>query len=183
MGLFLNILSPAMLYEEIAGSKYFVDKTEFISRVAERIGTSNKYLCLTRPRRFDKTVMENMLGAFFTKTGNSRRLFASLKVSKDKQIVQQMNQYNVIYIDFSRVGGDSSSYTSYIENIIAILKNDLHKAYPQVDYRLGGGNVSDDLERITAATGERFIFMFDEGTLFFIRRLSLRRTEKAIYSF
>ena len=166
MGLFLNTLSPAMLYEEIAGSKYFVDKTEFISRVAERIGTSNKYLCLTRPRRFGKTVMANMLGAFFTKNGDSRRLFASLKVSKDKQLMQQMNQYNVIYIDFSRVGGDSSSYTGYIENIIAILKNDLHKAYPQVDYRLGG-NVSEDLERITAATGERFIFIFDEWDAIF----------------
>lgn len=166
MGLFLNTLSPAMLYEEIAGSKYFVDKTEFISRVAERIGTSNKYLCLTRPRRFGKTVMANMLGAFFTKTGDSRRLFASLKVSKDKQIMQQMNQYNVIYIDFSRVGGDSSSYTGYIENIIAILKNDLHKAYPQVDYRVGG-SVSEDLERITAATGERFIFIFDEWDAIF----------------
>ena len=166
MGLFLNTLSPAMLYEEIAGSKYFVDKTEFISMVAERIGTSNKYLCLTRPRRFGKTVMANMLGAFFTKNGDSRRLFASLKVSKDKQLMQQLNQYNVIYIDFSRVGGDSSSYTGYIENIIAILKNDLHKAYPQVDYRLGG-NVSEDLERITAATGERFIFIFDEWDAIF----------------
>ena len=155
-----------MLYEEIAGSKYFVDKTELISRVAERIGTSNKYLCLTRPRRFGKTVMANMLGAFFTKNGDSRRLFASLKVSKDKQLMQQMNQYNVIYIDFSRVGGDSSSYTGYIENIIAILKNDLHKAYPQVDYRVGG-NVSEDLERITAATGERFIFIFDEWDAIF----------------
>lgn len=166
MGLFLNTLSPAMLYEEIAGSKYFVDKTEFISMVAERIGTSNKYLCLTRPRRFGKTVMANMLGAFFTKNGDSRRLFASLKVSKDKQLMQQLNQYNVIYIDFSRVGGDSSSYTGYIENIIAILKNDLHKAYPQVDYRVGG-NVSEDLERITAATGERFIFIFDEWDAIF----------------
>lgn len=166
MGLFLNTLSPAMLYEEIAGSKYFVDKTEFISRVAERIGTSNKYLCLTRPRRFGKTVMANMLGAFFTKNGDSRRLFASLKVSKDKQLMQQMNQYNVIYIDFSRVGGDSSSYTGYIENIIAILKNDLHKAYPQVDYRVGG-SASEDLERITAATGERFIFIFDEWDAIF----------------
>ena len=37
MGLFLNTLSPAMLYEEIAGSTYFVDKTEFIGRVAERV--------------------------------------------------------------------------------------------------------------------------------------------------
>lgn len=166
MGLFLNTLSPAMLYEEIAGSKYFIDKTEFISRVAERIGTSNKYLCLTRPRRFGKTVMANMLGAFFTKAGDSSKIFAPLKISGNKQVMQQMNQYNVIYIDFSRVGGDSSSYTGYIENIIAILKNDLHKAYPQVDYRVGG-NVSEDLERITAATGERFIFIFDEWDAIF----------------
>ena len=166
MGLFLNTLSPAMLYEEIAGSKYFVDKTEFISRVAERIGTSNKYLCLTRPRRFGKTVMANMLGAFFTKAGDSTKIFAPLKISGNKQVMQQMNQYNVIYIDFSRVGCDSSSYTGYIENIIAILKNDLHKAYPQVDYRVGG-NVSEDLERITAATGERFIFIFDEWDAIF----------------
>lgn len=166
MGLFLNTLSPAMLYEEIAGSKYFIDKTEFISRVAERIGTSAKYLCLTRPRRFGKTVMANMLGAFFTKAGDSRRIFASLKISGNTQVMRQMNQYNVIYIDFSRVGGDSSSYTGYIENITAILKNDLHKAYPQVDYRVGG-NVSEDLERITAATGERFIFIFDEWDAIF----------------
>lgn len=166
MGLFLNTLSPAMLYEEIAGSTYFVDKTDFIGRVAERIGTSAKYLCLTRPRRFGKTVMANMLGAFFTKAGDSRRIFASLKISGNKQVMQQMNQYNVIYIDFSRVGGDSSSYTSYIENITAILKNDLHKAYPQVDYRVGG-SASEDLERITAATGERFIFIFDEWDAIF----------------
>lgn len=166
MGLFLNTLSPAMLYEEIAGSTYFVDKTDFIGRVAERIGTSAKYLCLTRPRRFGKTVMANMLGAFFTKAGDSRRIFASLKISGNTQAMQQMNQYNVIYIDFSRVGGDSSSYTSYIENITAILKNDLHKAYPQVDYRVGG-SASEDLERITAATGERFIFIFDEWDAIF----------------
>ena len=166
MGLFLNTLSPAMLYEEMVGSTYFVDKTEFISRVAERIGTSNKYLCLTRPRRFGKTVMANMLGAFFTKAGDSSKIFAPLKISGNTQVMQQMNQYNVIYIDFSRVGGDSSSYTGYIENIIAILKNDLHKAYPQVDYRVGG-NVSEDLERITAATGERFIFIFDEWDAIF----------------
>lgn len=166
MGLFLNTLSPMVLYEEIVKSTYFVDKTDFIGKVAERIGTSNKYLCITRPRRFGKTVMANMLGAFFSKAGESRRIFASLSINKNKQAMQQLNQYNVIYIDFSRVSADISSYTSYIENIIDILKNDLQKAYPQVDYR-GGSSVSEDLERIMAATGERFIFIFDEWDAIF----------------
>ena len=150
MGLFLNTLSPKVLYEEIVKSTYFVDKTDFISQVAERIGTSNKYLCITRPRRFGKTVMANMLGAFFTKAGDSRHIFSSLSISKNTQAMQQLNHYNVIYIDFSRVSADTTSYTSYIENIIDILKNDLQKAYPQVDYREGSG-VAEDLERIMAA--------------------------------
>lgn len=166
MGLFLNTLSPLMLYEEMVKSTYFVDKSVFISQLLQRVGTSNKYVCLTRPRRFGKTVMANMLGAFFTKTANSSDLFASLKIAEDKHAMQHINQYNVIYIDFSRVGSESNSYANYIDNIIAILKNDLQNAYPDVAYRVGS-SVAEDLERITAATGERFIFIFDEWDAIF----------------
>ncbi len=166
MGLFLNTLSPVTLYEDLVKSTYFVDKTSFISQMLERIGTSNKYVCITRPRRFGKTVMANMLGAFLTKTGDSRKIFSALNINKDKMAMQHMNQYNVIYIDFSRVGGDSNSYKSYLENIVGALKNDLHKAYTDVDYR-EGSSVSEDLERITAATGERFVFIFDEWDAIF----------------
>ena len=65
MGLFLNTASSLTLYGEMVKSTYFVDKTAFISQISERIGTNDKYICLTRPRRFGKTVMANMLGAFF----------------------------------------------------------------------------------------------------------------------
>lgn len=80
--------------------------------------------------------------------------------------MQKINQYNVIYIDFSRVSVNNTSYHSYIENIINILKGDLHQAYADVIYR-EGSSVSEDLERITAATGERFIFIFDEWDAIF----------------
>lgn len=161
MGLFLNTLSPLTLYEDLTKSTYFVDKTAFISQILQRLGTSDKYICITRPRRFGKTVMANMLGAFFTQAGDSRHIFASLQISKNQQAMQALNRYNVIYIDFSRVGSETGSYAGYIENIVAILKNDLHKAYPQVEYRQAS-SASEDLERIHAATGERFVFIFDE---------------------
>lgn len=51
MGLLLNTLSPAVLYEEMAKSTYFVDKTAFIGQMLQRIGTNGKYVCITRPRR------------------------------------------------------------------------------------------------------------------------------------
>lgn len=42
MGLLLNTLSPAVLYEEMAKSTYFVDKTAFIGQMLQRIGTDRK---------------------------------------------------------------------------------------------------------------------------------------------
>lgn len=164
MGLLLNTLSPAVLYEEMAESTYFVDKTAFIGQMLQRIGTNGKYVCITRPRRFGKTVMANMLGAFLTKSATTKKLFAQLNIGRDAEAMQHINQYNVIYIDFSRIS--SNDYQSYIDNIAEALKNDLHKAYPDVDYRAAGG-VAEDLERITAATGERFIFIFDEWDAIF----------------
>lgn len=164
MGLLLNTLSPAVLYEEMAESTYFVDKTAFIGQMLQRIGTNGKYVCITRPRRFGKTVMANMLGAFLTKSAATKKLFAQLNIGRDAEAMQHINQYNVIYIDFSRIS--SNDYQSYIDNIVDALKNDLHKAYPDVDYRAAGG-VAEDLERITAAMGERFIFIFDEWDAIF----------------
>ena len=137
MGLLLNTLSPAVLYEEMAKSTYFVDKTAFIGQMLQRIGTNGKYVCITRPRRFGKTVMANMLGAFLTKSAATATLFAQLKIGRDAEAMQHINQYNVIYIDFSRIS--SNDYQSYIDNIADALKKDLHKAYPDVDYRAAGG--------------------------------------------
>ena len=97
MGLLLNTLSPAVLYEEMAKSTYFVDKTAFIGQMLQRIGTNGKYVCITRPRRFGKTVMANMLGAFLTKSAATAKLFAQLKIGRDAEAMQHINQYNVIY--------------------------------------------------------------------------------------
>lgn len=77
MGLLLNTLSPAVLYEEMAESTYFVDKTAFIGQMLQRIGTNGKYVCITRPHRFGKTVMANMLGAFLTKSATTKSFLHS----------------------------------------------------------------------------------------------------------
>ena len=121
MGLLLNTLSPAVLYEEMANSTYFVDKPAFIGQMLQHIGSIGKYVCITRPRRFGKTVMANMLGAILTKSAATAKLFAQLKIGRDAEAMQHINQYNVIYIDFSRIS--SNDYQSYIDNIADTLED------------------------------------------------------------
>ena len=72
-----------------------------------------------------------------------------------------MNQYNTIYIDFSVVDDECSSYKEYIDAIKETLREDLRRGYPEIVFR-EGGSVREDLLRIFAEKKERFIFVFDE---------------------
>ena len=72
MGMFLNNISPKINYSKVKESPYFVDKSLFIEELL-RISRVNPYICITRPRRFGKTVMANMTGAFFGRSAESKR--------------------------------------------------------------------------------------------------------------
>ena len=75
---YLDIKTPMINFQEYRNSLY-VDKTLMIDKIQNRIRTLNKYICITRPRRFGKTMNANMLAAYFTKGYDSRELFKGLK--------------------------------------------------------------------------------------------------------
>lgn len=63
MGKYLNSPMTYMACEETIRNPYFVDKSKSPEEILA-IGTNyNKYLCITGPRRFGKTVMANALAA------------------------------------------------------------------------------------------------------------------------
>lgn len=166
MGYFLNNEEPYVFYREAAAKPYFVDKTEILKDIFPLIDSTEKYICITRPRRFGKTIMANLIGSFFSKACESRDIFDSLKISSDTAYNNLINQYNVIYIDFSDIDDECNSYQSYIRNIKSLLREDLHSAYPDIIFR-ENGNVAEDLKRIYAETHEKFIFILDEWDAIF----------------
>lgn len=87
MGMFLNSIVPYEGYREIAGTRFFVDKTPMIDEIISSVALDGqKYLCITRPRRFGKSVMANMIGAFFERSVDGRTLFASLKIASSDKV-------------------------------------------------------------------------------------------------
>ena len=120
-----------------------------------------KALLLTITDRFGKTVMANMIGAFFGKDVASEDVFETLKISEFADYRKHLNQYNTIYIDFSVVDDECISYKEYIDEIKGNLKEDLKRGYPDIDFR-ENGSVREDLQRIFAEKKERFVFVFDE---------------------
>lgn len=65
MGIYLNGEDPYFMYKSETLKPYFVDKSQMLAELIPLVQEGNHFICITRPRRFGKTVMANMIGAFF----------------------------------------------------------------------------------------------------------------------
>lgn len=142
----------------------FVDKSQIISEFNRRINSDDKLVCISRPRRFGKSMLAQMLCAYYDKSCDSRNLFENLKIAKDPTFEQNLNKYPVIYLDmtwFTSTCDDSKNILHYFQNevITELLKN-----YPEAEK-------SESLARVIASISEKyqtkFIIIIDEWDAIF----------------
>ena len=95
MGRYLNSSTSYVLYKGQTEQSYFVDKSQMLSELFPFLDSGNTHICITRPRRFGKTVMANMITAFLGKKQDSDSIFKSLKISQNDLYNKYRNQYNV----------------------------------------------------------------------------------------
>jgi len=146
-------------FTEAFNSDYFVDKTELISKINKLISTNSKFLCITRPRRFGKTINAMMLESYYSKNANFKNIFDKLKISKSDTYEQHLNKHNVIYITFNNNAGINDNYKDYINYYTSRLTKDIKVLWPDVEI---SDDIPDMLSEIQSKTGEGFIFIIDE---------------------
>lgn len=161
MGFFLNSAAPYEKYKSVVTDTYFVDKTSLLEELIPSLGKEKRFFCITRPRRFGKTVMANMVGAFFGKTEDGSRIFDKLAIAGSYKYQEHLNKHDVIYIDFSEVPEKCVSYDQYITRIIEGLKSDLLVQYPELELD-PSKSVWDILSDIFEKIKQKFIFVIDE---------------------
>lgn len=167
MGLFLNGTKPYELYKSEVAGNFFVDKTMILKELIPLAHQGKQCICITRPRRFGKTVMANMIGAFFNKGADSSDIFDKLEISEEEGYEENQNRHNVIYISFNEMPEECGSYKQYIGRISGRLKRDLKKAYPDFEIDTSEA-VWDILSEILEETKtEKFIFVLDEWDFIF----------------
>ena len=104
-------------------SEIFVDKTEFIEKMSSKINTQNRFIAITRPRRFGKTVTAHMLSAYYSKGYAGQNIFDKLEIANKPSFVEHLNKYNVINIDMNSVDGRFDVYSRNKQKIEGV--NDL----------------------------------------------------------
>lgn len=153
---YLNTEAPLTLFKKTLKQKIYVDKSLLIDAMNELIGTGDCYVCITRPRRFGKTINANMLGAYYTRGFDSHPIFDELLISNASSYEEHLNQHNVIYIDFSRMPDICRSYEDYISFIKQCITADFIRNY---NITLTP-NMS--INAIISASSDSFIFILDE---------------------
>lgn len=183
MGFYLNSAAPGALYKSETENPYFVDKSQLLEELIPFVQQGNKHICITRPRRFGKTVMANMIGAFFGKGSDTQDIFDALQISSSPLYKDNLNHYNLIYIDFSKMPAECSSYTSYISRIEKRLKTDLLKDFPDAECSMEDA-LWDILDSIfDAYHGQKFLFVMDEWDYIFHRDFILDKDRKRYLQF
>ena len=182
MGVYLNSAGPYTMYKSECSKPYFVDKSMIIKELLPLAEQGNNHVCITRPRRFGKTVMANMIGAFFGKRQDGRSLFSKLLIGKENAVMEHVNQYNVIYISFNEMPRMCKSYGEYIRRIETRLICDLRETYPEC--RISEDDaVWDALTQVFAASGEKFVFVLDEWDFIFHRDFITKEDRQDYISF
>ena len=139
----------------------YVDKTGLIRIINQTLNTERRFTCVTRSRRFGKSMAAKMLCAYYDQSCDSRKLFHGLQIENDPSFELHLNKYPVICIDIS------SFITKYRddENIIWLLQQsvikDLLNAYPTIQQE-EADDLMDILLKIIEITNQKFIIIIDE---------------------
>lgn len=166
MGLYLNSDSILKKYTRLYKNEYFVDKSLIINQINKLIGSFDVYLCVTRPRRFGKTSLINMLGAYYSKVADSSQIFDNLKISQANGYREHLNKYNVISISFNEIPDNLKTYDQYINNITNQVKKEVISEFNLTDIE-----ESDSLKRVLQKSKQQFIFLLDEWDYIFNNNL------------
>ena len=157
MGYYINVGNIG--FQRSRNGEY-VDKSGLISNVNSTLFTERSFSCVSRCRRFGKSMAAKMLCAYYDQSCDSRALFTDLKIASDPSFEKHLNKYPVIYLDITsfvtRLKTDD-----IVQKMDAELRTDIGQAFPDVSQE-----ADDDLMalliRIAIERDQQFIFIIDE---------------------
>ena len=161
MGIYLNPNNDN--FKKVLANEIYVDKTMMLREMNGFIEKANNYICVSKARRFGKTVAGNMLAAYYSKGCDSLELFDGLAISKDSSYNKYLNKYNVIQIDLNSEYQNSSNKENLIWEISQKIKSEIEEEFKGIINNIASDDsLANTILKVYAATKETFIILIDE---------------------
>lgn len=144
----------------ISRNSEYVDKSGLIAVINATLDTKLRFTCVSRCRRFGKSMAAEMLAAYYDQSCDSHELFVDLEIAHDPQYERHLNKYPVIYVDMT---GFVSRFkdSSIVNEIQKRLLSDISATYHDIDVR-EGDDLMDYLASVVSVTKQHFILIIDE---------------------
>ena len=162
MGLYLNPNADAFMEDK--GTRIYVDKSLLIRELNSIVSTKEDFVCLSRPRRFGKSMAGNMISAYYSKGCDTREVFSQMKLGQEPGFDKHLNKFNVIKLDLN------GWYQRAIQrNRKDLLLTDIHEtlvdefkvAFPALSF-CSGETLDQCILKVYAEIGEKFVIIIDE---------------------
>lgn len=127
MGLYLNPTNKG--FEIARNSKIYVDKTGLIQYVNSVLDTEQRFICISRPRRFGKSMAAQMLLAYYCRAYDSGKLFEGLEIERDDSFWHHLNQYDVLFLDMQRMLSRTKAPGGLVDYLQKAVLSELREVY------------------------------------------------------
>lgn len=160
MGMYLN--PDNWMFRTMLNSDFYVDKTRLAAFMNKRMNREGRFVCVSRPRRFGKSVDADMLVAYYSRGANSKALFEGLDISQESSFETHLNMHDVVKLDIQRIHDLSLRPIGNItESIANQVLAELRTSWPDViPERVT--SLAEALQLVFIVKGSGFVFVVDE---------------------
>lgn len=164
MGIYLN--PDSSKFEEAVNSDIYIDKTGLLEYTNSVLHTMQKYICISRPRRFGKSIAASMLAAYYSRGCDTEALFAKFKIAKSGGFRKYLNQYDTIFVNMQEILSRSNSILELIKRFKRLLIRELKNEYPDVDY-FDEKDLIECMQDVYSQRKKTFVIILDEWDCIF----------------
>ena len=161
MGLYLNPNADAFMEDK--GTRIYVDKSLLIRELNSVVSTKEDFVCLSRPRRFGKSMAGNMISAYYSKGCDTREVFSQMKLGQEPCFDKYLNRFNVIKLDLNELYQKSKTEDLGMDLISFMQKavtDEFKEQYSDIEFE--SNSISSCILQVYKQLGEKFVIIIDE---------------------
>lgn len=158
MGLYLNPRNNVLLAD--MRQEIYIDKSMVMTKLNQVFGSSQSRICVSRPRRFGKTMLANLIAAYYSRNSDMRPVFEKLAIAATPNWDEHLNKYDVIKIDVQEFWSCARRHDDVITNLERKVVAEIKDAYP--DFLTGDETLPEAIATVYNKTEVPFVVIMDE---------------------
>ncbi|MBR6105056.1 MAG: AAA family ATPase [Paludibacteraceae bacterium] len=162
MGLYLNPNADA--FSDDRNTRIYIDKSLVIGELNQLVSTKGDFICMSRPRRFGKSMVGNMISAYYSKGCDTRSIFSQMKIGQTPYYDKYLNKLNVIKLDLNE-WYQNSLIKGQEKSLIGTINNKLRKEFSNQFVSIcfeEDDTIADCILKVYSSIGEKFVIIIDE---------------------